>query len=246
MCRDILFRLPYSTENRFQQNFMQQLKISLGQAHRFAERLFLYTDMLFLDHGIIRRIYSNRAIVAEGVERSSHPTPLQVAAAAKRGIRTIINLRGACDNGSCVLSQEACQKYGIHLVNFKALSRKLPTKDKIFAVREIFDTVEYPVLMHCKSGADRVGLMSALYLLIHEGQPVEKAMKQLSLRYGHVRQAKTGLLDFFLETYRDANAETPIDFMVWVEHQYDPVAIREAFRSRRWADVLINRLLCRE
>ena len=35
--------------------------------------------------------------------------------------------------------------------------------------------------MHCKSGADRAGLASALWLLHVERRPVAEAMKQLSL-----------------------------------------------------------------
>ena len=48
-------------------------------------------------------------------------------------------------------------------------------------------------MMHCKSGADRAGLMSALYLLIVEKRPAREAAQQLAWKYGHVRQAKTGL-----------------------------------------------------
>ena len=65
--------------------------------------------------------------------------------------------------------------------------------------RDLFNSIEKPALMHCKSGADRAGLMAALYVLIHCKKPVAEAMKQLSLRYLHVRQAKTGMLDSFLK-----------------------------------------------
>ena len=51
-------------------------------------------------------------------------------------------------------------------------------------------------MMHCKSGADRAGLMAALYLLIAK-QPAREAVKQLTWKYGHVKQAKTGVLDAF-------------------------------------------------
>ena len=56
------------------------------------------------------------------------------------------------------------------------------------------------MLMHCKSGADRAGLMSVLYRFLHEGVPLKEAKKELSLKYGHIRQAHTGILDYFFET----------------------------------------------
>ncbi len=37
--------------------------------------------------------------------------------------------------------------------------------------RALFDRIEYPALFHCKSGADRVGLMAALYLFFKEASP---------------------------------------------------------------------------
>ena len=37
--------------------------------------------------------------------------------------------------------------------------------------RELFRTIEYPVLIHCKSGADRAGMMAVLYRHFHLGEP---------------------------------------------------------------------------
>jgi protein tyrosine/serine phosphatase len=105
--------------------------------------------------------------------------------------------------------------------------------------------VEYPIVMHCKSGADRVGLMSALYLIIHEGRPVEEAKRQLNWYYGHIRQTRTGILDYFLEAYEKANKQHPIAFMDWVEQEYDPEALRHAYKTTRWEN-LLDRLMNRE
>ena len=52
--------------------------------------------------------------------------------------------------------------------------------------------LEYPVLVHCKSGADRAGLFAALFLILREGATVAEAREELSPRYGHFRHAKTG------------------------------------------------------
>ena len=100
--------------------------------------------------------------------------------------------------------------------------------------------------MHCKSGADRAGLMSALYVLIKEKRPVEEALQQLSWRYGHWRQAKTGVLDYFLEQYRDYNAKTPIDFFDWVDNVYDPVKVKSEFMAGFLPSLIVDRILRRE
>ena len=55
------------------------------------------------------------------------------------------------------------------------------------------------MVMHCKSGADRAGLMSALYLILNQNVSVDKAKNQLSFKYLHLKHAKTGILDAFLK-----------------------------------------------
>lgn len=43
-----------------------------------------------------------------------------------------------------------------------------------------------PILIHCKSGADRTGLATALYLSRVARLSEKEAESQLSIRYGHV------------------------------------------------------------
>ena len=100
--------------------------------------------------------------------------------------------------------------------------------------------------MHCKSGADRAGLMSVLYKLLREGVSVEEAQEQLSLKYLHVKHGKTGVLDAVFEVYAAFNAETPISFLDWVENHYDRLAIKEAFLASGRANLKIDELIGRE
>ena len=100
--------------------------------------------------------------------------------------------------------------------------------------------------MHCKSGADRAGLMGVLYLHFAEQVPIEKARRQLCVRFGHFRSADTGILDFIFERYVQDNARTPMPFMDWVETVYDPDALRQEFRSKGWANRLVDGVLRRE
>ena len=54
--------------------------------------------------------------------------------------------------------------------------------------------------MHCKSGADRVGIASSLYLIYKHKYNVLDASKQLSFKHLHIKYAKTGILDYLFET----------------------------------------------
>src|SRR4029078_851269 len=99
------------------------------------------------------------------------------------------------------LEKQACAKHGIALVNFTVNSRAIPKPDHVKGAKALFDHIAYAALMHCKSGADRVGLMSVLYLHLRKGVPLEQATRMLSWRYGHIRQGRTGVLDYFFERY---------------------------------------------
>ena len=111
---------------------------------------------------------------------------------------------------------------------------------------EIFDTIEYPALIHCKSGADRAGIISVLYALTKLNLPYEEAITHLSLKYLHVKAGKTGVLDYFFECYRVYNETTPIAFMDWVENVYDRDAVQAGFMSSWWGNLLTEKLLRRE
>lgn len=210
------------------------------------QRVLGVFEILFIDHAIFRIVYANRHRVDAALWRSSQPTPGQVATLARRGIRTIVNLRGRRDCASYVAEATACRRHGVALVDFPINSRELPSPERLHAIRAMLADVDYPALIHCKVGSDRAGMMAALYLLIHRGRSAEEALDQLSLRFGHVKQSKAGVLDRFFESYRTFRDETGAGFFDWVNSDYDPGAIRAAHRVQGWADLLYERLLHRE
>jgi protein tyrosine/serine phosphatase len=213
---------------------------------RSIDRLLEHFDLIMVDHGAIRAIYPNRHRIAPGVWRSSQPAPHQVAWLARKGVRTIVNLRGDRDCGSYRLAKAACQRYGVHLVDFPAKSREAPSRAFFHDANMLFQSIEYPMLMHCKSGADRVGLMSTLYLILAEGRPAEEAVRQLGLRYGHIKQAETGILDAIFAAYIADNRRAPIAFLDWIDTRYDPVALKKGFAARRWGNFVVDGVLARE
>jgi uncharacterized protein (TIGR01244 family) len=203
-------------------------------------------DMLVLDLGALRTIYPNTHAIDNHVWRSAQPTPGQIHAWAKRGIKTVVNLRGAQVSGSYALEKQACAEAGVKLIDFQVRSRAAPSREELRAVRDLFDRVDYPILMHCKSGADRAGLMGVLYRHLKLGHPIEVALQELSWKFGHVRNADTGVLDAFFERYLSDTAKQPMAFFDWVENIYDADELKRTFHASSWANRLVNGVLRRE
>lgn len=219
--------------------------MALDLAHHPRRGLQDWLELIFKDHGFLRLGWHNRHEFSPGMWRANQPAPKDVRAAARLGVKTIINLRGPRSDGGWRLEKEACDLAGITLVDFTIRSRDVPDAAMIRRAREVFELAEKPALIHCKSGADRAGVMAAIYLLLMTPATVDDALAMLSLKYLHVRQAKTGLLDAFIEAYRPAQ-DRGVDFLTWAETELDPAAIKSRFMAKGWAVRLVDDVLRRE
>lgn len=210
------------------------------------ERLRAWADLLLTDHGILRLAYLNLRPVGSRVWRSAQPSPRDIARLKAKGLATIINLRGGRSHGAWQLEKDAAERHGIAVVDLVLRSREAPERETLLALPAFFAGLTYPVLAHCKSGADRAGLFAALYLLVVEGADARRALRELSLRAGHFRYAQTGILDAFLEAYRDEGEAKGKAFLDWVRDDYDPERLKAGFRPRRLSSLLADGLLRRE
>lgn len=199
------------------------------------ERRWSYWHMAWLDHGILRTFWHNFEEFAPGAYRSNQPDHKRFAAYADMGIKTVVNLRGPAKQPHYLFEVESCEKLGLTLVSSQMSARREPLVRELTSIMDVFDRIERPFLIHCKSGADRTGLAAALFLLLHEGASLAEAQKQLSLRYLHIRRTKTGILDHFLDTYAARNAESPIGIDEWIRTEYKPAALRKSFAAKQAA-----------
>jgi protein tyrosine/serine phosphatase len=210
-------------------------------------------DFAFGDHAFLRALYDNSHEFAPGVWRSYQPSPAHLGKWVKRGVRTVVNLRGDKPSAALFIEEEACAKLGLTLVHARVYSREAPSAATLVDLRALFETIEYPALFHCKSGADRVGLVAALYLFMKGGRPLDEALGQLSLRYGHISAGKTGVIDAAFDAYR-AHARqaqillTDVDaFMRWTQSAaYDPARIKADHGGKWWGNLLTEKILRRE
>jgi len=119
--------------------------------------------------------------------RSAQPSAADIAAYSERyGIRTVVNLCGASRAPWYADEKRATAKLGIRLIDFPLSAATDVTPAQISSLAGLLKTADKPILIHCKSGADRTGLASVIYLGEVAGADEATAERQLSIWYGHV------------------------------------------------------------
>ncbi len=106
--------------------------------------------------------------------RSEQPTALGMQNLEKLGIRTVINLRAFNDDDDEVRGTK------LRTERTKILTWRVDDKHVIEVMRMLKQPQNGPFLIHCQHGADRTGLMSAMYRILEQGWKPEDALAELT------------------------------------------------------------------
>lgn len=143
----------------------------------------------------------------------------------EKDIKTILNLRGRMESTDWYKKEkEIAIKNNIQLYDVDIKSNKLPRIDKLMSVLDILLTAQRPLLIHCRRGADRSGLVSAIALSIEEDPPLHVIKKQFSLRYGVLPFYKSAGLHVFeqyemwLEKTKRKHSKRTL--LYWLKNEY--------------------------
>ncbi|WP_210730547.1 fused DSP-PTPase phosphatase/NAD kinase-like protein [Roseicyclus persicicus] len=176
------------------------------------------------DHAWLRVLLPNFYRVDADLYRGNHPGYRRLARYKALGIRSVLTLRGEDDNTPNLLERDACERLGLELRAVRLRTVYVPPPATLLELVRLLREMPKPMLVHCKSGADRTGLAVTLYLHVIKGQPLEEARRALSWRYAHFSFGKAGVVHRMLDAYAADRAATGIDFEDWVATRYDPAA----------------------
>jgi protein tyrosine phosphatase (PTP) superfamily phosphohydrolase (DUF442 family) len=173
----------------------------------------LFTTPAFADTPIANTPISLPSItafaqVSPGIYRGARPESAQeIASLTSLGIKTVINLQGGDvletstwyarlvssfeigeTAAEIATEQETVEQNGMQFVSLPLTSLRTVKgafKTRIQEALTILnDPSRQPVFIHCAHGADRTGLIIALYRMIHENVPSEKAYAEW-IQMGH-------------------------------------------------------------
>jgi protein tyrosine/serine phosphatase len=111
--------------------------------------------------------------VSTGLYRSAQPTADGMRAAAKLGVKTVVSLRAFHDDDD-ELAGTALTEQRIY---FKSWHPE--DEDVTRFLKFVSDPANQPVLVHCQHGADRTGMMCAIYRMAVEGWTADAAVKEM-------------------------------------------------------------------
>lgn len=156
---------------------------------------------------------------------------------ARRGIRSIINLRGRNDDLSW-WKNETAAAIALGAVHFDAMmdSRKLPTQAMLVCLMEAFDAAPTPFVAKCSGGQDRTSLAMALYLVWRSGwEALPEAKKQFARwPYLHFPKKHQRWLKQFLDFAAQDARGTPL--AEWVARDYTPEKLKAWLDARGMGD----------
>jgi protein tyrosine phosphatase (PTP) superfamily phosphohydrolase (DUF442 family) len=143
----------------------------------------------------------------------------------EKGIRTIINLRGKDAESSWYADESRMAgDMNVKLYDIRLLSDELPRYRKLAAILSILQTAEKPLLIHCKRGADRTGLVSALALVLEQDPPLSEINKQFSVLYGVLPFYRSAGPAFFSLYEQWLNKTGKVHdkntLLEWIRHEY--------------------------
>lgn len=168
------------------------------------------------------------SIIPEQIYRSAQLSGSKIRGVQQKyGIRTIINLRNSCPYEKWYQEEKAtCEELGISHFDLNFSTILPPAPQELKKLKAILETAPRPILLHCRRGADRTGLASAITMLL-EGADFETAQKQLGLRHGHLGLGRVGDLEQVLDDYSNwlaSRKEKHSSTLTkrWIEDVYRP------------------------
>ncbi len=157
------------------------------------------------------------------------------AAAHRYGIKTIVNLRSANPQEEWYQDEkEVAQTHGIEHHDLTFSAYLTPAPQELLKLMAVLEKSPRPILIHCRQGADRTGLASALAALYEDQEPAESARKRLSMRCGHVGLGRVESMqrvidDYFSWLEKKQQSHSRRTLLDWISKEYRP--------GRCWAKI---------
>jgi protein tyrosine phosphatase (PTP) superfamily phosphohydrolase (DUF442 family) len=115
----------------------------------------------------------NFAEVSDALWRGAQPTAAGFAELKRRGAKAIIDLRAEHSDRQLLAGT------GLQYVEIPCLAWDPEEKNVLKFLKVVTDPKNQPVFVHCQAGADRTGMMVAVYRMTQQGWTSKEALAEL-------------------------------------------------------------------
>jgi protein tyrosine/serine phosphatase len=113
--------------------------------------------------------------VDDRLYRGAQPTAAQLKTLKAMGIKTVVNLR----EGE-VIDQSVCDELGLNYVAIPMSAFDARQEHVVRFLKVMSDPANHPVFVHCRHGADRTGMMCAIYRVVFHGWEKDEAILEFT------------------------------------------------------------------
>jgi protein tyrosine/serine phosphatase len=117
---------------------------------------------------------SNLHKVSDDLYRGAQPTAEGFKSLKEMGIKTVVNLR------SFHSDTDEMEGLAFDYVDIPVKAWHAEDEDVVRFLKIVTDKTKAPVFVHCEYGADRTGMMVAIYRIAVQGWSKEDAMKEMT------------------------------------------------------------------
>lgn len=109
-----------------------------------------------------------------GLYRGAQPEDEGFAELSALGVKTVVNVRKWHDE------EEDCAEHGLDYVRIPMLAWMPRDRHAVEFLRVAADPERQPVFLHCLRGADRTGMLTAVYRIVVQGWTREEALREMT------------------------------------------------------------------
>jgi protein tyrosine phosphatase (PTP) superfamily phosphohydrolase (DUF442 family) len=166
-------------------------------------------------------------VVPNRLYRSAQPDDRLAGWIEEHNIKSVLNLRGGYPSYQWYAQErEIIRDHTVDYYEIPISAQLRPRKRELLQIIDLLGRARYPLLVHCKSGADRTGLGVALYHLMVQKELPQTALSGFSIYHAHIPLFGPEKLQQPIREYADWLEQkelihTPERFREWVETEYE-------------------------
>lgn len=116
------------------------------------------------------------AKVSDSLYRGAQPTAEGFAQLKKMGVKTVVSLRFVMTDALLL------RGLGMRYVHLRLDPAHPEEEDIVDFLKVVEDSANHPIFVHCRQGVDRTGMAVAVYRIVVEGWPREKALAEMDAK----------------------------------------------------------------